>query len=114
MTLIRMKSLMLFAVTLLLAMGCATRRIDWPSRVGQYTYDEAVLELGPPENSAQLSDGRRVGDWLTARGRSTGGSFFIGRSGIVHHMPDAEGPDYYMRLTFDPEGRLTAAKQIIK
>lgn len=100
---------------MLLAAGCATNRIDWQSRIGTYTYDQAVLELGPPENIAELTDGTRVGDWLTSRGRrSGGGSFFIGRGYMLHHYPDYEGPDYYMRLTFDPQGRLTAARRVLK
>lgn len=28
--------------------GCATNRINWAERVGYYTHDQAVLELGPP------------------------------------------------------------------
>ena len=109
-----MKSLFALALTLVLAVGCATNRVDWQSRIGNYTYDQAVLELGPPENIAQLSDGTRVGDWLTSRGRSSGGSLFISRGYVLHHFPDSEGPDYYMRLTFDPQGRLTAARRVLK
>jgi hypothetical protein len=109
-----MNRIVTFAALLLLAVGCATNRIDWRSRVGNYTYDEAILELGPPESSATTTDGTRVGDWLTSRGRSTGGSYFISRGYMVHHFPDAEGPDYYLRLTFDPQGRLTAFKQVLK
>lgn len=110
-----MNRIIVLAFALLLAGGCATNKIDWQSRVGNYSYDEAVLEMGPPENLAQLTDGTRVGDWLTSRGRRTGGggSFFVGR-GYVYHHPDYEAPDYYMRLTFDPQGRLTAAKQVLK
>jgi hypothetical protein len=109
-----MKLFLIVVLALFIATGCATNRIDWQSRVGNYTYDETVLEMGPPENIARLSDGTQVGDWLTARGRSSGGSLFISRGYTVHHFPGAEGPDYYMRLTFDPQGRLTAAKRILK
>ena len=53
---------------LVLLTGCATPRIDWQARVGHYTYDQAILELGPPEKSATLTDGSVVADWLTQRG----------------------------------------------
>ena len=41
--------------------GCATTKpIDWNSRVGSYTFDQAVTELGPPDKQAALSDGKIV------------------------------------------------------
>jgi hypothetical protein len=110
-----MKHLIALGCVLLVAAGCATNKIDWQSRIGNYTYDQAILEMGPPENIAQLTDGTRVGDWLTSRGRRMGGGgFFIGRGYYYHPYPDYEGPDYYMRLTFDPEGRLTGARRVTK
>ena len=36
----------LFALLLLVLSGCATTKIDWNSRVGNYTYDNAIAELG--------------------------------------------------------------------
>jgi hypothetical protein len=94
--------------------GCATGpKIDWQSRVGNYTFDDAVLELGPPDKMATLQDGVRVAEWLTARGLQTGGTFYsVGR--MVHHVPDPQAPDYFIRLTFDPEGKLTAYKRVVK
>jgi hypothetical protein len=108
-----MKQLITLVLLAVFAAGCATNRIDWEGRLGNYTYDQAVLELGPPENTATLSDGTRVGDWLISRGRSGGGSFFITR-GYMHHIPDHDGPDRYARLTFSPEGRLTSYKRVLK
>ena len=93
--------------------GCATNRVDWESRVGNYTYDQVVLEMGPPDRVAELTDGSRVAEWLTSRGRSGGGTLFLTR-GYIHHIGDYEGPDYYIRLTFDPEGRLTSHQRVIK
>ena len=54
-------------VTLWLA-GCATQRVDWAARVGHYTYDQAVAEMGPPDKQAKLADGTTVGEWLVNRG----------------------------------------------
>src|SRR5690348_1979923 len=61
------------AILLLLAAllaGCATHhpKIDWAARVGVYTYDQAVVELGPPDKQAKLADGSLVADWLLHRG----------------------------------------------
>ena len=109
-----MKPVLALALALLTFAGCATNKIDWQARLGNYTYDQAVLELGPPENTATLSDGTLVGDWLTSRGRSGGGSYFITRGYVMHHFPDYDGPDRYVRLTFDPEGRLTDFKRVLK
>ena len=41
----------------LLLAGCVTPKIDWAARVGNYTYDQAVMDFGPPDKSAKLSDG---------------------------------------------------------
>ena len=55
------------AITLaaLVLAGCVTQKIDWPARVGNYTYDQAIMELGPPDKSTKLTDGTVVADWLT-------------------------------------------------
>ncbi len=37
-------ALALFAVA-----GCATAKIDWAGRVGNYTFDQAVVELEPDQ-----------------------------------------------------------------
>src|SRR5262245_20080627 len=53
--------------------GCATApKIDWNSRIGTYTHDQAILELGPPDRAATLTDGSKVVEWLTSRGRTYG------------------------------------------
>ena len=60
------KWLAMMLAALVLA-GCVTQKIDWPARVGNYTHDQAVTELGPPDKSAKLTDGTVVADWLTHR-----------------------------------------------
>jgi hypothetical protein len=54
--------------------GCATGQVNWSVRVGHYTYDQAVAELGPPEKTTQLSDGGINAQWIKAGGG--GGSAF--------------------------------------
>src|ERR1035438_7574441 len=57
------KWLAIMLAALVLA-GCVTQKIDWPARVGNYTYDQAIMKLGPPDKSAKLTDGTVVADWL--------------------------------------------------
>ena len=88
--------------------GCATTKIDWNSRIGSYTFDEAVSELGVPERQATLSDGSVVAEWLTGRG---------GAYGHTHYSPGwrfqtydiYEMPDQYLRLVFGPDKTLARA-----
>jgi hypothetical protein len=101
--------------------GCATTKIDWNSRVGAYTFDQAVLELGPPDRSAELTDGTRVVEWLTSRGHSHGTYttfadpypfYFDGPR--THYYSASPSPDHYLRLTFNPEGKLAAWRRVYK
>jgi hypothetical protein len=109
-----MKKLTTLAFSLALFLtACATNKVDWQSRVGNYSYDQAVLEFGPPDKEATLQDGTRVSEWLTSRGRSQGGfATYMGR-GLVHVSNDIS-PDYYLRLTFDPSGKLQSFRKYAK
>lgn len=108
-------------LALILSLGfaaCATvPKIDWASRVGNYSWDNAVRELGPPDKDARLSDGSRVSEWLTDRGRPTsilvGGGYRYRHSvGLVHDV--VQSPDYYLRLSFDTNGTLIDWKKYAK
>lgn len=103
---------------LVLVAGCrSTPKIDWNSRVGTYTYDQAVTELGPPDKSAKLSDGRTVAEWI--QGYKRGSSFSVGTGVFGGHSGVSVGQTVgggtrsrVLRLTFDQENRLlTVAKQ---
>lgn len=106
--------------------GCSTPKVDWNLRVGTYSYDDAVRELGPPDKSATLSDGSTVADWLTARGMQTATGFGagIGRYGRYSHgyaypgppvvVMDPPTPDRFLRLTFDPQGKLASWQRVYK
>lgn len=123
-----MKILRLLATslgTLLLAVilaGCATRKVDWAGRVGSYTYDQAILEFGPPDKQAKLEDGTMVADWLTRRGYHSGyltGGYY-GHGGPWIYAPysgpylETYSPDYYLRLTFGSEGKLKSWRKFAK
>jgi len=103
-------------------LGCATRpKVDWNSRVSAYSFDQAITELGPPEKSAELSDGTLVAEWLTARGYSVpiyNPPIYYGY-GYGYYCPPGyafspRSPDYFLRLTFNPGRQLSDWKQIIR
>ena len=107
---------LLFAVA-----GCASSRIDWNTRIGAYTYDDAVREYGPPDKSAKLTDGTLVADWTTARGgfqtaTAYGGGFHprsrYGWGSPTYVVVDPPTPDRILRLTFDPEGKLASWQRV--
>jgi hypothetical protein len=101
--------------------GCATPRIDWAARVGSYTYDQAVLDFGPPDKYAKLTDGTQVSEWLIRRGYT-----YAYNPWPYGYSPWWYGPYYpsyydmytspnqYLRLTFGPEGRLQEWKKFYR
>ena len=102
----------LLAVALTLV-GCSTtKKVDWNGRVGSYTYDQAIVELGPPDKQAKLSDGRTVAEWISRRSGGTGltvGTGFYGSSAGVG-VSRSVGSGYAersLKLTFDTDGRLS-------
>lgn len=109
------------AVCSLWVTGCSTtKKVDWESRVGNYTYDQAVAEMGPPDKEAKLSDGKTVAEWITYRSGGGGMSIGIGggsygsRSGMgvgVSQSVGSGGRDRVLRLVFGQDGRLISAPQ---
>ena len=107
------------ALVLMLA-GCATHpkvdpTIDWKNRIGAYTYEQAVAELGKPDLIGESNEGRTA-EWIMKRspqvsfglgvghgvyGRHGGAGVGVGTS--VSPTPRGE----YLRLTFGPDGKLT-------
>jgi len=105
---------MLLAALGLIFAGCkSTPKIDWNSRVGNYTFDQAVAELGPPDKTAKLSDGKTVADWIK---RSSGGvSFGVGTGFYGGHTGVGVGEgissgygDKVLRLVFGPDNKLVS------
>jgi hypothetical protein len=100
--------------------GCAANRINWPSRVGNYTFDQAVLELGPPARSARLTDGTMVADWQTQRSQVivfNNGPYYPYGPVLAPTGPTVSAintPAYYLRLTFDPAGKLKTWKNFAR
>jgi len=110
----------LLGLVVLLA-GCATARVDWRSRLGTYTFDQAVLELGPPDKQAKLSDNPLVAEWLTRRGYSHAQTTLgYGYYPYYYYGPflptyiESYSPDYFLRLTFGADGKLKAWKKFAR
>lgn len=108
---------LLLLTLLAVVAGCATK-VDWAGRVGKYTYDQAVTELGPPDKQAKLDDGTIVADWITYRSRTQNVAVVGGYAGGYYGGPvtttTMNPPDYYLRLTFGPDGELKSWKKFSK
>src|SRR5258708_36245527 len=108
-----MKTILLVLFAGLVLAGCATgAKTDWAARIGHYTYDQAVLELGPPDKVAKLDNGIAVANWVTRRGYSytTGGAVAYGGypgTMVVPTYTQGYSPSYFLRLTFGADGKLT-------
>ena len=106
---------------MLVVNGCASSTTTiWASRVGIYTYDQAVIELGPPDKQARLQDGTLVADWLLRRGYTetyvSPGYYAPYPYYYRYHRPfptysESHTPDYFLRLIFAPDGKLQSWKQ---
>jgi hypothetical protein len=111
----------ILALLVILMTGCATQRVDWTARVGNYSYDQAVLDYGPPAREARLTDGTRVVEWQTQRGYTEAYYPPYYSYGYRHRwgwyappMPMISStPDVFLRLTFDPAGKLVAWKKVL-
>jgi hypothetical protein len=103
----------LFVIAAVLA-GCKTTPpIDWNSRVGTYTFDQAVTDLGPPDKQARLSDGKTVVEWITHRsggsGLSVGTGFGMGGVGLGVSQSVGSGyRDHVLKLVFDADKKLAS------
>lgn len=110
---------MLAVLLVVTVFGCASKKVNWDSRVGNYTYDQAVAELGPPDKSTTVSNGNKVSEWITDRGSRGGVGFGLGsggyRSGVstgvgIGHSIGSEH-ESFLRLTFSPTGQLLEWKR---
>ena len=101
-------------IALFMLLGCSTtKKVDWNTRVGNFTYDQAVAELGPPDKQATLSNTNTVAEWITRRSGGSSISFgtgFYGSGGGVGvgQTVNSSGSDRWLRLVFDPDGRLVS------
>ena len=102
-----------FLMAIALISGCATTKpVNWDSRVGHYTYDQAVTELGPPARQARLSDGKVVSKWFVqppVAPRINSGMSNYGNNGFgAGQTIGTSRNDHMLQLTFGTNGKLTA------
>ncbi len=116
-----MKALASIGLGALLLTGCVTPGIDWATRVGNYTCDQAVMEFGPPDRTARLSDGSTVEEWLTQRGQVIvtpepyfwpPGDYFW--PPVPAYYSHTYYPARFLRLVFDPNCKLKAWKEFAR
>ncbi len=114
----------LYALLLLLAaLGCRTENSDLPSlvqlraKVGQYTFDDAVRQMGPPASKTELGDHSLIAEWEAGTSSEPSFSFGLGSSsgnvstgagttvgGKVTHI--------YRQLQFDQTGKLALVTEV--
>ena len=92
--------------------GCRTTpQVDWNSRVGIYTYNQAVAEFGSPDKQTKLSDGKTVDEWITLHGSTglVGGANAGGIDTIGGGQPVVQSfKDHVLELTFGADGKLVS------
>jgi uncharacterized membrane protein YgcG len=116
-----MKSARPFIIVLILLAGaCASSPkinisdAEWKGRIGTYTYEQALAELGPPNVVAESNEGRTA-EWVISQSPATSFSFGFGRgsygggtsTGVgagttISPPPGGES----LRLRFDKNGNL--------
>ena len=104
----------------LLAGGCASgtkatiKDIDWGSRIGTYTYEEALAELGEPDVIGQSSEGK-IAEWVLQRSPNVSFGFGFGSGSFGRHTSTGVGvgttvspppSGEYLHLRFDNDGKL--------
>ena len=106
----------------ILFVSCATkpkvdRNRDWSAFIGNYSFEQAVTELGRPYLSGEQSDGSRFGEWILRRspqmsfGFGVGGGSIGRRGGVGVGVGTSVSPPprgEYLRLDFGANGMLKA------
>ncbi len=92
--------------------GCKTTPpVDWNSRIGTYTYSQAVTELGSPDKRFKLDDDKTLAQWITVFSSAlTPRSGYV-REGVELGVSQNTGLNYsesVLQLTFDKNGKLVA------
>jgi len=104
----------------LLPVSCASgprgniKNIDWGSRIGTYTYEQALAELGQPDVISESSEGK-IAEWVLRRSPGVTFGVGLGTGSYGHHTGTGIGvgtsvspppSGEYLRLRFDKDGKL--------
>ncbi len=94
-------------VALIFLAGCATSQPDWKNRIGSYSYDQAIVDMGPPDNAMNFADGTVIAKWYSSRRVSFGFGAGASNGGAGGGISGPIGDE--MRVTqfrFGPDGIL--------
>src|SRR5215510_678896 len=112
-----------FLLLLLSLLGCASpsktakvdpRTINWNERIGNYTYDQAIAELGKPAMTGESGEGKTA-EWILQRSPQMSFGFGFGGGGYGSHSAIGAGVESSvsppphgenLRLRFDSDGKL--------
>ena len=114
-----------FGLAGLLLLGCFSRpsrepSLDWNTRIGNYTYQQAMTDLGPPDIVGESAEGKTA-EWILNRspgvvfGLGMGSGVYGPRSGLALGMGQSVSPRVrgdYLRLIFGPDGKLVAWSRV--
>jgi len=87
---------------------------EWGARIGKYTYQEALAELGEPQMIGESSEGK-IAEWVLRQSMPFSIGFGFGGVGYGHHSSTGVGvgtsvspppSGEYLRLRFDLDGNL--------
>jgi len=87
---------------------------EWGARIGTYTYQDALTELGEPQMISESSEGK-FAEWVLRQSIPFSIGFGFGGAGYGHHTSTGGGvgasvspppSGEYLRLRFDPDGKL--------
>lgn len=115
-----MKQLVLWMMLCVVLAGCDSPAWgDWDGRVGTYTYNQAMHDLGRPKASMILRDGSIEAQWLVQKGQVGPANYYgmessFGSPGSVGSLIAFQtypAANRYLRLTFDSNGRLVKWKR---
>jgi hypothetical protein len=116
----KLRFLLLIVLTLL-AGGCASgtkatiQDIDWGSRIGMYTYEEALVELGEPNVIGESAEGR-IAEWVLSQSPAVSFGFGFGTGSYGRHSSTGVGVGTsvspppggeYLQLKFDKNDKLS-------
>jgi hypothetical protein len=88
-------AILLLALAGITGAGCVTQDKKWNQRVGHFTYQQAVNELGQPATRETLADGRVSVEWVSRYNTSATSpemdSNFYEHAASFAHTDDATG-----------------------
>lgn len=102
--------ILLPALATAIFIGCATTQVNWDARVGQFSYLQAVTELGPPTKQTQTADGQTEAEWISRYPPASAGMDNDFRYHSASFGPASSAAGWHeskLRLTFNTNSLLS-------